>query len=335
MASLFNSTPSPATGIPPLHVDADYARAVLHAEARAISSLEERIGSDFLETARLILKLGAAGRVVVTGMGKAGLIGQKIAATFASTGTPALFMHPAEAVHGDLGMATQQDVALAISNSGETEELLRLLPTLKRIGCTIVAITASKESSLGRAADLALEIGKIEEPCPLRMAPSASTAALLAMGDALALSVLKARGFTREDFAKLHPAGSLGRGLLQVVDAMRKTDRMVLVKEQITVGEALAAMARPPRNGAAVVADSEGRLRGIFTHGDFGRLVLQNPNTITQTIGQHMTSPCKFVRGDTLVVDAQQLMHEKRVNALPVVDNDMRVLGLLDIQDLV
>ena len=320
---------------PTLVPDPDYARAVLRAEARAIASLEERIGPEFLEAASLILKLGSAGRVVLTGMGKAGLIGQKIAATFASTGTPALFMHPAEAVHGDLGMATRQDVALAISNSGETEELLRLLPTLKRIGCKIVAITASRESSLGRAADVALEIGRIEEPCPLRMAPSASTTAMLAMGDALALSVLKARGFSREDFAKLHPAGSLGRGLLHVVDAMRATDRMVLLSEHVTVGEALAAMARPPRNGAAVIADADGRLRGIFTHGDFARLALQNPHVITQPLGMHMTSPCKCVRGDTLVVDAQQLMHEKRVNALPVVDNDRLVLGLLDIQDLV
>jgi len=324
-------TPPPSSPAP----DIEYARIVLRAEARAITSLEARIGESFLNAGRLILGLGTAGRVVVTGMGKAGLIGQKIAATFASTGTPALFMHPAEAVHGDLGMATNLDVALAVSNSGETDELLRLLPTLKRIGCPIVAITASSTSSLGRAADAVLEIGKLEEPCPLRMAPSASTTALLAMGDALALSVLKARGFTREDFAKLHPAGSLGRGLLQVVDAMRKPDRMVVVGAEATVGEALTLMARPPRNGAAIIADASGTLRGIFTHGDFGRLVLQNPNTITQPIGRHMTSPCRFVNGLALVVDAQQLMHEKRINALPVVDNDMRVLGLLDIQDLV
>jgi arabinose-5-phosphate isomerase len=315
--------------------DADYARLVLRAEARAVASLEERIGSDFIEAARLILNLSPAGRVVVTGMGKAGLIGQKIAATFASTGTPALFMHPAEAVHGDLGMATRQDVALAVSNSGQTEELLRLLPTLKRIGCKIVAITASRTSALGCTADCVLEIGKIEEPCPLRMAPSASTSALLAMGDALALSVLKARGFTREDFAKLHPAGSLGRGLVRVVDAMRRDERVVLVTENVTIGAALALMARPPRNGSAVIVDAQGRLRGIFTHGDFGRLVLQNPNTITESIGRYMTSPCRFVRSDACVADAQQTMHDTRINALPVVDGEMNVLGLLDIQDLV
>ena len=167
------------------------------------------------------------------------------------------------------------------------------------------------------------------------MAPSASTAALLAMGDALALSVLKARNFTREDFAKLHPAGSIGRGLMQVTDAMRKTDKMVVVRENVAVCEALALMARPPRNGAAVIADSDGRLRGIFTHGDFGRLVLQDAGTIAQPIGKHMISPCKFIRGSSLVVDGQQLMHEKKINALPVVDDDMKVLGLLDIQDLV
>ena len=316
-------------------VDADYARTVLRAEARAVGSLDERIGTEFVAAVQMILRLNSAGRVVVAGMGKAGIIGQKIAATFASTGTPALFMHPAEAVHGDLGMATQQDVALAVSNSGETEELLRLIPTLKRIGCPIIAITASKESSLGRASNCVLEIGKIEEPCPLRMAPSASTAALLAMGDALALTVLKMRGFTREDFARLHPAGSLGRGLMQVLDAMRRADRMVLVKEDVPVREALTLMARPPRNGAAVVTDELGRLKGIFTHGDFGRLVLQDPAMIAQPIGKHMINPCKFVRGSAKVVDAQALMAEKKINALPVVDVDMTVLGLLDIQDLV
>jgi arabinose-5-phosphate isomerase len=268
-------------------------------------------------------------------MGKAGIIGQKIAATFASTGTPALFMHPAEAVHGDLGMVTSRDVVLALSNSGETEELLRLLPTLKHIRCRIVALTASRESALGRAADLVLEIGQIEEPCPLRMAPSASTVAMLAMGDALALAVLKARGFTQEDYALLHPAGALGRRLLKVVDAMRKEERMVRVTADTSVAEALALMARPPRNGAAVIADGHGRLAGIFTHGDFARLVLKNPETLREPIGKHMTSPCKHIHAESLVADAQEVMHRSRINALPVVDDTMQVLGLLDIQDLV
>ncbi len=327
--------PASSTGRNGTGVDIDYARNVIRCEARAVASLEKRIGADFQRAAELILNLSGAGRVVVSGMGKAGIMGQKIAATFASTGTPALYMHPAEAVHGDLGMVTAQDVVPAGSNSGETEELLRLLPTLKRIRCKIVAITAEAESSLGRAANVVLAIGRIEEPCPLRMAPSASTTALLALGDALALSVLKARGFTQEDFALLHPAGTLGRRLMKASDAMRGGERLVKVTGEITVGAALALMARPPRNGAAVVVDAAGRLEGIFTHGDFGRLVLQSPQTISQPIRMHMTSPCKSIPGDALVMDAQQIMHEKRINALPVVDENMKVLGLLDIQDLV
>lgn len=315
--------------------DLAYARTVIRSESHAVASLEARLGKSFIQAAESILKLSTSGRVVVTGIGKAGIIGQKIAATFASTGTPALFMHPAEAVHGDLGMVTAQDVVIAISNSGETEELLRLLPTLKRIRCQLVAITAAPESSLGGVADHLLEIGKVDEPCPLRLAPSASTAAMLAMGDALALTVLKARGFTMEDFALLHPAGSLGKKLMRVVDAMRKENRMVKVAEAVSVGAALGLMAKPPRNGAAVIVDDAGRLKGIFTHGDFGRLVLQAPQTIGEPIGKHMTSPCRHLKSDALVADAQEMMHEFHINALPVVDEQRMVVGLLDIQDLV
>lgn len=316
-------------------VDLEYARRVIRSEASAVASQEARIGEAFSAVAGMILSLTAPGRVVITGMGKAGLIGQKIAATFASTGTPALFMHPAEAVHGDLGMATPQDIVLALSNSGETEELLRLLPTLRQLRCRIVALTASASSSLGRAADHVLETGRIEEPCPLRMAPSASTTALLALGDALALSVLKARGFTEEDYALLHPAGALGRRLLKVSEAMRSAERMVKIGGETTVLRALELMAQPPRNGAAVVVDAGGRLLGIFTHGDFGRLVLKAPQLIHQPVQQHMTSPCKSIQADALVQDAQQIMSEKRINALPVVNGQGVVQGVLDIQDMV
>lgn len=320
---------------PPAPPDLDYARTVIRSEARAVASLEARIDVRFQRAAESILRLSGAGRLVVTGMGKAGLIAQKITATFASTGTPALFMHPAEAVHGDLGMVTAQDVVLAISNSGETEEVIRLLPTLKRIRCHIIAITAVETSSLGSIADDLLDIGKVDEPCPLRLAPSASTTAMLAMGDALALTVLKARGFTQEDFALLHPGGSIGKKLARVVDVMRKGNRLVLVTPEATVGEALALMAKPPRNGAAVIADSSGLLLGIFTHGDFGRLVLKSPQTISEPIGKSMTSPCKALESTALVADAQQLMHDCHINALPVIDEKRKVLGLLDIQDLV
>ena len=315
--------------------DLDYARTVLHCEAKAVASLADRLNEHFRTAAELILTLPVSGRVVVTGMGKAGIMGQKIAATFASTGTPALFMHPAEAVHGDLGMVTAKDVVLAISNSGETEEILRLLPALKHVKCHLIAITASRTSSLGRLSEIVLEIGKLEEPCPLQMAPSASTTALLAMGDALALTVLKARGFTQEDYALLHPAGSLGRKLMRVNDAMRSGSQMVKVAPSVTLAETATLMGIPPRNGAAIIADSTGRLSGILTHGDFVRLMLKNPNAIGEPVGKHMTSPCKFVRQNEMVLDALQVMHDKKINALPVVDDEMRVLGLVDIQDLV
>lgn len=316
-------------------IDIEYAKTVIRCEARAVADLENRLGTSFQKAAELILQLAPSGRVVVTGMGKAGIVGQKIAATFASTGTPALFMHPAEAVHGDLGMVTTDDILLAISNSGETEELLRLLPTIKYIHTRIIAVTAAKSSTLGQAADLVLEIGMLEEPCPLRMAPSASTTAMLAMGDALALTVLKARGFTQVDYALLHPAGTLGRRLMKVVDAMRKGDRMVKVSGDVTVGEALALMAKPPRNGAVVIVDSAGRLRGVYTHGDFGRQILKAQKIITDKIETHMTYPCKSIQADALVAEAQEMLHKYHINALPVVDDAMNVLGLLDIQDLV
>ena len=315
-------------------IDPDYARAVLRAEARAVESLEARIGAEFVAAGRMILGMDSNGRVVATGMGKAGLIGQKIAATFASTGTPALFMHPAEAVHGDLGMATAKDVALGVSNSGETEELVRLLPTLKRIGCKIIAITATRAASLGRAADVVLEIGRLEEPCPLRMAPSASTTALLAMGDALALSVLKARGFSREDFALLHPAGSIGRGLLQVVDAMRGHDRMVRVAPSDKIAAVLALMARPPRNGAAVVSDSIGKLLGIFTHGDFARHFQTDPRVGDRMVADLMTLNPVTVQQDKLAVEVLNLLERHRIDDLVVVDEQMIPVGIVDSQDL-
>jgi arabinose-5-phosphate isomerase len=318
-------------------IDLAYARDVLRAEARAVESLMDRVGADFERAATAILALNAkdGGRVVVAGMGKAGVMGQKIAATFASTGTPALFMHPAEAVHGDLGMVTPQDLVLAVSNSGETDELLRLLPTLRHIQCRLIAITASRESTLGRAADVVLEIGRIEEPCPLRMAPSASTTALLAMGDALALVVLKARGFTQEAYAKLHPAGSLGRKLLRVTDAMRAGDRMVRIERGVSVLETLRSMSRPPRNGAAVIVEANGKLAGVFTHGDFSRLMLRAPEAVNDPVEKHMVSPCRFIHGDAYVMEAQAMMHQHHINALPVVNAESVVLGLVDIQDLV
>jgi arabinose-5-phosphate isomerase len=322
-------------------VDLDFARRVLRAEARAVAALVPRVGRAFRGAAELILERTggpgegrAGGRVVTTGVGKAGIVAQKVGATLASTGSPALFLHPTEALHGDLGMVTARDLVLCFSNSGEGEEWVRLLPPLKKLGAPVVAVTCSARSTLGRAADLVLELGRIHEPCPLGLAPSGSTAALLALGDALALTVLKARRFSAEDYARLHPGGSLGRKLMRALDLMRTGPRLALVAPETTVGEVIAGMTAA-RGGAAVVVDLRGRLRGIFTDGDFRRLMQRDPKLFHAPIGAHMTSPCRFVREEVLVAEAQALMADRRINALPVVNARGRVTGLLDIQDLV
>lgn len=317
-------------------VDLAYAIQVVDAEARAVASLKHLIGREFQTAAEWILAMDFAGRgrVVASGIGKAGIVAQKVCATLASTGTPALFMHPVEALHGDLGMLTTHDLLLVFSNSGESEELARLLPAVKKIGARTLAITGRPGSTLGRAVDLVLDIGRHDEPCPLRLAPSASTTAMLAYGDALALCVLKARGFTVEDYAKLHPGGSLGRKLMRARDLMRTGERLALARPDLPVGQVLELMSRS-RGGAVVITDKRGKLLGIFTDGDFRRLMVHDPARFKDTVAPHMTSPCKYIQDRTLVAEAQELMAQKRINALPVVDARMKVVGLLDIQDLV
>jgi arabinose-5-phosphate isomerase len=317
-------------------IDLQFARRVLASEARAVAGLRSRVGPSFVRAASLLLALGRGtpGRTVTSGVGKAGIVAQKVCATLASTGTPALFMHPAEARHGDLGMLTPHDVLLAFSNSGESEELTQLLPALKKMRVAIIAITGRPSSTLGQAADVVLEIGALPEPCPLGLAPSASTTAMLALGDALALCVLKARGFTAQDYAQLHPGGALGRKLMRAADLMRRGERLPLVRPETAVGVALDRMSKA-RGGAAVVVDGRGRLLGVFTDGDFRRLMLHNPTHFHSPVREHMTSPCRFTRSETLVAEAQALMAEKHINALPIVDRRNRVVGILDIQDLV
>ena len=317
-------------------IDLSYARQVLTAEARAVLALRKHVGAAFAQAARLVLACGAGsrGRVVATGMGKAGLIAQKITATLASTGTPAVFLHPAEARHGDLGMVSPRDLLLAFSNSGESEEIAQLLPALKKRGVKIIAITGKPHSTLGRAADLVMELGKIKEPCPLRLAPSASTTAMLALGDALALCVLKARGFTERDYAELHPGGALGRSLMQVHELMRTGARLPLVHAETPVTKALSSMTKA-RGGTAIVVDRRGRLQGVFTDGDFRRHVERGPQVLADPIGKHMTSPCLSIQSEALVSEAQTLMAARRINALPVVDRRGNAVGLLDIQDVV
>ncbi|MCK6473139.1 MAG: KpsF/GutQ family sugar-phosphate isomerase [Planctomycetes bacterium] len=327
----FSSASSRARG-----VDLGFARQVIASEARAVAALKRCVNADFRKAAEWILKQGGpnGGRVVATGMGKAGIVAQKVCATLASTGTPALFMHPAEAMHGDLGMVTGKDVLLAFSNSGDSEEVVRLLPTVKKMRAKVVAITGNRNSPLARTADVVLDLGKIVEPCPLRLAPSASTTAMLALGDALALCVLKARGFTANDFAQLHPGGALGRKLLRAADLMRRGPRLPLARPADSVRSAIAKMTKA-RGGAVVIVDGKKRLLGILTDGDFRRTVMDNKGAVDEPVAKHMTSPCTAIRDDTLVAEAQEIVAERRINALPVVNRKRVVVGLLDIQDLV
>jgi arabinose-5-phosphate isomerase len=308
-----------------------YARGVLEAEARAI--LGVRLGESFLRA--LALLGGCQGQVVVTGMGKAGVIGQKLSATLASTGIRSVFLHPAEAVHGDLGRVGRADVILGLSNSGATEELLRLLPSFRRLGTPVIAITGVPESPLARGADVVLDIGRIEEACPMGLVPTASTAALHAVGDALAMTLLRSRSFGTEEYALLHPGGKIGRSVQRVFEVMRTGPANPVVRESAKLSEAVGVMTKTPgRPGATSVVDKSGRLVGIFTDGDLRRLVEQGRTDFSLPIREVMGKRPRCVSPETLVLTAATQMREARVDQLPVVDAEGRAVGLLDVQDL-
>jgi arabinose-5-phosphate isomerase len=279
--------------------------------------------------------LACPGRVVVTGMGKPGFIAQKISATFASTGTPSLYLHPAEALHGDLGRLVPGDLVLALSNSGETDELLRLLPAIRRLGAPIVAMTSGARNSLADQAEVVLEIGPVPEACPLGLAPTASTVALLAIGDALAMAVQHRRGFSPEQFASLHPGGALGRQLLRVRDVMRTGERNPTVRWDTPLRETAAVMTRTEgRPGAASVVDARGKLIGIFTDGDLRRLVQNGEVDFSRPVAAVMGKSPRTVGPDDLATAAAEMLRETEVDQLPVVDGAGRPVGLLDVQDL-
>lgn len=310
----------------------DRGRKVLATEATAISALAPRLGSGFIEACRLIL--ACDGRVVVTGMGKSGHIANKIAATFASTGTPSFFVHPAEASHGDIGMITRRDVVVALSNSGETEELARILPVIKRIDTPLIALTGRADSTLGRAATVVLDVGVAEEACPLNLAPTASTTAALAMGDALAVGVLEARGFTEQDFALSHPGGSLGRRLLlHVADIMRTGDALPRVSPDASLKEGLLEMSRKGL-GLTTVTDAEGRLLGVFTDGDLRRVLDRTLDLNGVVMRDVMTANPRTAQPRMLAAEAVHLMETYRITALPVVDAGHAVIGALNVHDL-
>jgi arabinose-5-phosphate isomerase len=301
-------------------------------EARALVGLKARQGESFAKAVRAMLH--CQGRVVVMGMGKSGHVGRKIAATLASTGTPAMFVHPAEASHGDLGMVTTGDVVLAISNSGESDEIAAILPALKRIGTTLVAMTGRPESALARHADLTLSSAVEQEACPLNLAPTASTIAQMALGDALAVALLDARGFREEDFARSHPGGSLGRKLLtHVHDVMRTGEQVPRVAPGTPLVEMMREMTRKGL-GATAVADPAGRVLGIFTDGDLRRLIEQGRDVRTLIASDAMHPTPRLVRDDALAVDAADLMEKHRITSVLVVDADGVLVGALNSNDL-
>ena len=311
------------------------ARRILELEAAAVDSLRERIDADFAAVVAQVLEL--SGRVVVTGMGKAGLIAQKISATLASTGTPSIFLHPAEAVHGDLGRVVAGDMLLAFSKSGETEELLRLVPSAKQGGdVAVVAVTERRESTLGRLADRVLELGPIDEAGPYGLAPSASTLAMMALGDALALVVQEGRNFGPEDFARFHPAGQLGRSLMRVREVMRGDERNPKVQVGATLRETLVCMSETPgRPGAALIVDEDDVLVGFFTDGDLRRLLRDGkPDLLELPIAEVMTRNPKTIHTEQLAGEALAMLRKHQVDNTPVVDDRGHGVGLVDLQDL-
>ncbi|MBE7490397.1 MAG: KpsF/GutQ family sugar-phosphate isomerase [Planctomycetes bacterium] len=309
----------------------DFGRDVVRQEAEGLRLLLELVDGAFEAAVKAVID--CRGHVVVTGVGKPWLVGQKISATLASTGTPSFALHPSEAVHGDLGRLRAHDLVIALSNSGESEEVTRLLPVLKRLGCRVIGVTGNPQSSLGQHSDLVLRLPRAPEACPIGMAPSVSTTAMLALGDALALAVMKARNFTREDYARFHPGGALGRSLMKVTDIMRPLEETAVVGVSAVVADALHAITLH-KTGAAFVVEL-GRLRGVFTDGDLRRHV-RDEALLDTPIVEVMTSPCRSIGADRLAPEAVRTMVEgRRIGELPVVDSQDRILGHIALKDLV
>lgn len=313
----------------------DRARRVLEIEIEAVEGLLARLDQRFVEAVELVRSaLEHKGKIVVVGVGKSGLIGEKIAATLTSTGSTAVVLNSLNALHGDLGVVADGDVILALSYSGETEELLKLLPALARFDVDIIALTGRADSSLGRAARIVLDVSVPREACPLNLAPTSSTTAMLAFGDALAMVVLEARGFRKEDFAKFHPGGSLGRALLlRVQEIMRPASDIPFLPPETTVLEVIQTMTRH-RAGAAVLVAADGTLAGIFTHGDFARHFPSHPDLATKPVSDFMTRNPIVIEADKLAAEVLAIMRSHRIDDLVVIDGDRRPLGLVDSQDL-
>lgn len=316
--------------------DLKYAKRVIESESEAIKGLVQMVGDDFPKAAGMIYN--CTGSCIVSGIGKAGIIGQKISATLASTGTPSHFLHPAEAVHGDLGRLRKEDIVIVLSYGGETDEVVRLINLVKQGQIPLIAITGEKDSTLSKYSDVVLCMGKLNEACPLGVAPSVSTTCMLALGDALALTVMKARDFSVEDFVRFHPGGSLGGKLMTVEQSMmfRPGEKLPVAAVTDTIEAILKKTSDVKRHGAVMVVDKQSRLIGIITDGDIRRLVTSDgPAAFKKKAGDVMTKNCKRIRVDSLAAEATAIFHKYRIDELPVVDAKDRPVGIIDVQDIV
>ena len=315
-----------------------FAQQVIDAEASAVQGLSAALDDTFEKAVRLVLD--CPGSVLVSGIGKAGHVARKLSASFSSTGTPSHFLNPAEALHGDVGSVRKGDVVIVLSYSGESDEIVRMLSVIKKLGNPIVAITGHGQNTLARHSELVLRLGRIEEACPLGLAPSASTTAMAALGDALFLTVMKCRRFTADDFAMFHPAGQLGRRLIKVREAMtfKRGENLPLASDRLTVGQVLREVSSLKRRSGAVILTDEqtGRITGIFSDGDLRRLILHDEDAaLRRPVREVMTPNPKRIRGDALASEAMGILRQHRIDDLPVVDEDDRPIGLIDVQDLV
>lgn len=319
-----------------MEFDLDYARQVIRAEADAIASMTPIVNGQFARAVEMIYH--CTGSCIVSGIGKAGIIGRKISATLASTGTPSHFLHPAEAVHGDLGRLRRDDIVMILSYGGETDEIIRLINLVKQLQIRLIAITGDGDSTLSRYSDIVLCMGKVNEACPLGVAPSVSTTCMLAVGDALAFTVMKARNFSVEDYVRFHPGGSLGTKLMTVEQSMmfRPGEKLPIAGIEDSVRSMLEKTNDVKRHGAVMIVDAEGRLAGIVTDADLRRL-LTKQGTAAFDLGMSdvMTAGCKRIRADALAAEATAIFHKYRIDELPVVDADDKPVGLIDVQDIV
>lgn len=319
-----------------MQFDLDYAKNVIQSEADAIASMARIVDGSFVAAAQMFCD--CKGSVIVTGIGKAGIIGRKISATLASTGTPSHFLHPVEAVHGDLGRLRKEDIVLVLSYGGETDEISRLINLVKQLEIRLIALTGNKDSSLAKYSDVVLCMGQVSEACPLGVAPSVSTTCMLAVGDALAFTVMKARNFGVEDFARFHPGGSLGAKLITVEQSMmfRSGEKLPLAKTADTIADMLKAGRDVKRHGAVMVVDGSGSLAGIITDADLRRLfTTHGAKAMECKAGDVMTANCKRIKVSSLAAEAMAIFHKHRIDELPVVDENDKPVGLIDVQDIV